>query len=90
LPLQCNKNDFIFDNQILLQAHIAGFRIGEFTCPTRYFPEASSINFRRGMIYSFSCLWMSVLFVLANTGIYESAIFKGLRRKQERQHIGSQ
>ncbi len=51
LPLDENSDDFIFDNQMLCQAIRNGFRIGEISCPTRYFPEASSINFWRSMVY---------------------------------------
>lgn len=60
LPLGENSNDFVFDNQILCQAIAAGFRIGEISCPTRYFPEASSINFSRSVTYGFGvlgCAW---------------------------------
>ena len=60
LPLEENSNDFVFDNQILCQAIAAGFRIGEISCPTRYFPEASSINFSRSVTYGFGvlgCAW---------------------------------
>jgi len=60
LPLAENSDDFVFDNQILCQAIAAGFNIGEISCPTRYFPEASSINFRRSVTYGFgvlSCAW---------------------------------
>ena len=51
IPYQRNSNDFIFDNQVLVQAHAFGFRIGELTCPTKYFPEASTIDFRRSVRY---------------------------------------
>lgn len=60
LPLDSNSDDFVFDNQMLCQAIRAGFRIGEISCPTRYFPEASSINFRRSVTYGFGvlrCAW---------------------------------
>ena len=60
LPLGENSDDFVFDNQMLCQAIGAGFRIGEISCPTRYFPEASSINFRRSVTYGFGvlgCAW---------------------------------
>ncbi len=56
LPLHTYSNDFIFDNQILCDAIVRGFRIGEISCPTRYFAEASSINFRRSVIYGLGCL----------------------------------
>jgi len=60
LPLDQNSNDFIFDNQMLCQAIVAGFRIGEISCPTRYFPEASSLNLQRSVIYGLGvlgCAW---------------------------------
>ncbi len=56
LPLDRNSNDFIFDNQMLCQAVRYGFRIGEISCPTRYFAEASSINFRRSVVYGLGVL----------------------------------
>jgi len=62
LPLERNSDDFVFDNQVLCQAVRAGFRIGEISCPTRYFPEASSINFRRSVIYGLgvlACAWQN-------------------------------
>src|SRR5215470_1135013 len=56
LPLDQNSNDFIFDNQMLCQTVRYGFRIGEISCPTRYFAEASSINFRRSVVYGLGVL----------------------------------
>lgn len=56
LPLAENSDDFVFDNQILAQALAAGFRVGELSCPTRYFDEASSINFARSVRYGFGVL----------------------------------
>jgi glycosyltransferase involved in cell wall biosynthesis len=61
LPLHLNSNNFIFDNQILMQAQLAGFRIGELTCPTKYFEEASSINFPRSVRYGLGCVLNSIL-----------------------------
>ena len=55
LPLDENSDDFVFDNQMLAQGRF-GFRIGEISCPTKYFAEASSINFRRSVIYGFGVL----------------------------------
>jgi glycosyltransferase involved in cell wall biosynthesis len=60
LPLQTYSNDFVFDNQMLCGAIAAGFRVGEISCPTRYFAEASSINFRRSVTYGIGvlrCAW---------------------------------
>src|SRR3954463_7132966 len=56
LPLLENSDDFVFDNQIIAQVTMSGFRIGELSCPTKYFKEASSINFRRSMTYGFGVL----------------------------------
>jgi glycosyltransferase involved in cell wall biosynthesis len=76
LPLEKNSDDFVFDNQMLAQAVLAGARIGEISCPTRYFPEASSINFRRSSIYGLGVLKTSVLLRLARWGVYRSKIFR--------------
>ena len=56
LPIERNSDDFVFDNQILAQVHWLGYRIGEVTCPAKYLPEASSINFRRSVRYGFGCI----------------------------------
>jgi hypothetical protein len=61
-------NDFIFDNQMVLQLFWKGFEIGEVTCPTKYFDEASSINFKRSSIYGLGVLWYSVRYRLAKWG----------------------
>jgi glycosyltransferase involved in cell wall biosynthesis len=60
LPLADNSNDFVFDNEILCQAIAAGFRIGEISCPTRYFTEASSINLKRSIVYGLGVLKCAV------------------------------
>ncbi len=64
IPFEKNSDDFLFDNQILVQAIAAGFRIGEISCPTKYFPEASSINFTRSVKYGLGCLWVSFRYFL--------------------------
>ena len=64
LPLAANSDDFVFDNQMLVQAHARGMRIGEISCPTRYFDDASQISFRRSLRYGFGVLYASVLFRL--------------------------
>lgn len=69
LPLAENSDDFLFDNQILVQAFAFGFRVGEISCPTRYFREASSINFARSVRYGFGVLWVSWLGFLARLGL---------------------
>lgn len=76
LPLAENSDDFVFDNQMLAQAVLAGARFGEISCPTRYFAEASSINFRRSSIYGMGVLRTSVMFRLARWGVYRARIFR--------------
>lgn len=75
LPLEENSNDFIFDNQMILQAHFFGYRIGELSCPTLYFKEASSINFLRSIKYGLGCLLNSFLFIFAKFRIFKTNIF---------------
>ena len=62
LPLARNSDDFVFDNQMLVQALAFGMRIGEISCPTRYFAEASQINFRRSVIYGCGVLWTGIVY----------------------------
>jgi glycosyltransferase involved in cell wall biosynthesis len=75
LPLDKNSDDFVFDNQILAQLIWFGYRIGEVSCPTKYFPEASSINFRRSLTYGLGVLKTSLKFRLQKWGILSSPIF---------------
>jgi len=74
-PLEENSDDFIFDNQMLAQIAFLDYEIGEVTCPTKYFKEASSINFKRSTIYGLGVLKVSILFRLAKWGLYRSKIF---------------
>jgi len=74
-PLEENSDDFIFDNQMLAQIAYLGYEIGEVTCPTKYFKEASSINFKRSIIYGLGVLKVSILYRFAKWGIYRSKIF---------------
>ena len=76
IPFEENSDDFVFDNQILAQAIYLGFRIGEISCPTAYFPEASSINLKRSIIYGLGVLWTSLEFILNKTGLMYSPIFQ--------------
>src|SRR5580700_10632988 len=69
LPLLENSDDFVFDNQMIAQAVMFGFNIGEISCPTKYFEEASSINFRRSVKYGFGVLATTVRFVAHKAGI---------------------
>src|SRR5439155_14972752 len=64
LPLQNNSEDFVFDNQMLAQCAYFGFRIGEISCPTTYFAEASSINFKRSVVYGLGVLRTSIQYRL--------------------------
>jgi len=75
LPLHRNSNDFVFDNQMLAQIIWYGYRIGELTCPTRYFEDASSINFRRSVAYGLGVLKTSLQFRLQKWGLHSSPIF---------------
>ncbi|MBI1912237.1 MAG: glycosyltransferase family 2 protein [Deltaproteobacteria bacterium] len=69
IPLLENSDDFVFDNQMLAQAVYFGFRIGEISCPTKYFAEASSINFRRSVIYGFGVLGTALKCKLQRIGL---------------------
>jgi glycosyltransferase involved in cell wall biosynthesis len=69
LPSDANSDDFVFDNQILVQIIALGYPIGEVTCPARYLPEASSINFRRSVRYGLGCLATAIRFRLASWGL---------------------
>jgi len=81
LDLSANSDDFVFDNQMLAQILWHGFTIGEVSCPTRYFPEASSINFSRSVKYGFGCLATGLKFRLCKLGWLRSPLFP--RRRLE-------
>jgi glycosyltransferase involved in cell wall biosynthesis len=76
LPLLENSDDFVFDNEMLAQAVMFGFRIGELSCPTKYFKEASSISFRRSAIYGFGVLKTTARFMVHKLGIAKSRLFE--------------
>ena len=69
LPLEKNSDDFVFDNEMLAQILWRGTFIAEVSCPTKYFPEASSINFRRSVRYGFGCLRVALAYRLARMGM---------------------
>lgn len=71
-----NSDDFVFDNQMLAQIFYAGFEIAEITCPTKYFDEASSINFKRSVKYGLGVIQTSFLYFFNKIGIAKSNIFK--------------
>lgn len=77
LPLENNSDDFVFDNQMIAQIVWYGFRVGEVSCPTRYFAEASSINFRRSVAYGFGVLATAAKYRLNKLGMCRSSIFSG-------------
>jgi len=75
LDLEVNSDDFIFDNQMLAQIVWHGHTIAEVSCPTKYFPEASSINFQRSAKYGLGCLWTGLTFRLARMGLWSAPRF---------------
>ncbi len=75
VPFRYNSDDFVFDNQMLAQIVWQDFRIGEVSCPTKYFPEASSINFSRSVKYGFGCLATGLAFRAAKLGLRGGAKF---------------
>jgi glycosyltransferase involved in cell wall biosynthesis len=83
LPLLENSDDFVFDNQMLAQCVHFGFRIGEVSCPTKYFEEASSINFRRSVTYGLGVLATTLQFALQRWGVWRFRIFDPKGRKLE-------
>lgn len=75
-----NSDDFIFDNEMLAQIFYAGYEIGEVTCPTKYFPEASSINLKRSSIYGLGVLRVSFLYRMCKWGLMKSNLFAKIKK----------
>jgi glycosyltransferase involved in cell wall biosynthesis len=75
LPLDANSDDFVFDNQMLAQILWLGYTIAEMSCPTKYFPEASSINFSRSIKYGLGCISTGLKYRLAKMGLIKSKLF---------------
>jgi hypothetical protein len=75
LPLDANSTDFVFDNQMIAQMVWFGFRVGDLSCPTKYFAEASSINFRRSVTYGVGCLKTAIHFRLSKLKAIQTLIF---------------
>ena len=71
IDLSPNSDDFIFDNQMIAQIFSKGYEIAEITCPTKYFDEASSINFKRSSIYGLGVLHVSMRYFLHRLGIWK-------------------
>jgi glycosyltransferase involved in cell wall biosynthesis len=90
LPLDTCSDDFVFDNQMLLLAADRGFRIGEISCPTKYFPEASSINFRRSVTYGLGVLAWACRFRLARLGLAGGKFFSGGKKERHTSAFPSQ
>jgi glycosyltransferase involved in cell wall biosynthesis len=76
LNLEANSDDFVFDNQMVSQIFYKGYEIGEVTCPTKYFDEASSINFSRSMTYGLGCIKVSLVHMLCKWGVMKSDLYK--------------
>ena len=75
LPLKNNSDDFVFDNQMMAQIIWFGYTVAEVSCPTKYFAEASSINFKRSMEYGVGCLKTACVFRLAKMNLIKSVLF---------------
>ena len=89
LPLLENSDDFVFDNQMIAQAAAFDFRVGEISCPTKYFKEASSISFRRSVRYGLGVLATTARFALHQAGIRKSRLFLPSGRKVAGQYYAS-
>jgi glycosyltransferase involved in cell wall biosynthesis len=81
IPMEENSNDFAFDNQMIAQVLWFGYRLGEVSCPCRYEPDASSISFRRSIVYGFQVLKTSLSFRLARWGLARPRIFSASGRR---------
>jgi glycosyltransferase involved in cell wall biosynthesis len=75
IPYNCNSDDFVFDNQMLAQILWLGYAVAEVSCPTKYFPEASSINLPRSIKYGFGCLQTAITFRLAKMELIDINLF---------------
>ena len=89
LPILENSDDFVFDNQMIAQAVMFGFRIGEISCPTKYFEEASSINFKRSVEYGLGVLITSISFAAHKMGIIHLPRFDANGRKVTQQYYSA-
>jgi glycosyltransferase involved in cell wall biosynthesis len=81
LDLSKNSDDFVFDNEMLAQIFWHGYTIGEVSCPTKYFKEASSINFRRSVKYGLGCLATGLKFRLSKMGLLKSGLFSSMPQR---------
>lgn len=76
IDIMKNSDDFIFDNQMSAQIFYAGYEIGEVTCPTKYFDDASSINFKRSSIYGLGVIWVSIQYRISKWGLKKFKLFE--------------
>jgi glycosyltransferase involved in cell wall biosynthesis len=76
IDIEVNSNNFVFDNQMICQLFMAGFEIGEITCPTKYFEEASSISLKRSFVYGLGVMKYSIVYRLHKWGLMKSKLFK--------------
>jgi len=83
LPLEENSDDFVFDNQMLAQAIYLGFRVGEVSCPARYFEDASSISFARSVVYGFGVLATAIRYRAAGMGWPDRLFDPGGRKLED-------
>lgn len=84
VPFTKNSNNFVFDNQMLAQIFYAGFRVGEISCPTKYFPEASSISFKNSVTYGLGVLKVAVDYRLHSWGLINSPIYEGMTKNKKK------
>jgi len=84
VPFLNNSDGFTFDNQMLAQIFYAGFRVGEISCPTKYFPEASSISFANSVRYGLGVLDVAMQYRLQSWGLAKYKIFEGMQKKKSR------
>jgi glycosyltransferase involved in cell wall biosynthesis len=89
LPLEENTDDFAFDNQMIVQAVQFKFKIGEISCPTRYMPEASSINFKRSVKYGFGVLGASLAYRFQKWGLYQARTLQETGKKLDYKNLDS-
>ena len=80
VPFMNNSDSFVFDNEVLAQIFYVGFRVGEISCPTKYFPEASSISFKNSMRYGMGVVRTMLKYRLKCMNLYHAKIFDGLSR----------
>jgi hypothetical protein len=90
IPMLENSDDFVFDNEILAQCIVFGYRIGEVSCPTKYFGEASSINFSRSVKYGFGVLDTTIKCALHRQNILRFKMFNSTGKKLQADYYSGQ